>query len=50
MTNIQKITWFSRQWAQKVIDRFVDMWILKVKDSSSNYAKTYIYERYQDIF
>lgn len=50
VTNIQKITWFSRQWAQKVIDRFVDMWILKVKDSSSNYAKTYIYERYQDIF
>ncbi len=50
VTNIEEITWFSRQGAQNVIDRFMKLWILEQRDKTENYARTYIYRRYYDIF
>lgn len=50
VAKIQEWTWFTRQWAQKVIDRFVDMKILKIKDESKNYWRSFIYSEYVNIF
>lgn len=50
VTNIEEITGFSRQGAQNVIDRFMKLGILEQRDKSENYARTYIYRRYYDIF
>jgi hypothetical protein len=36
--------------AQKVIDRFVAMDILKLKDETVKYGKTYIYRKYVTLF
>ena len=43
-------TGFSRLGAQKVIDRFIAMEILKLKDETVKYGKTYIYYKYVSIF
>jgi Fic family protein len=53
IVNVNKIkdwTGFTRQGAQKVIDRFVDLEILKQKDESKSYGRSFIYKRYVDIF
>ena len=51
VANIQKWWWYStRQWAQKAIDRFVELWILQVREKETNYGRTYIYKRYYNIF
>jgi Fic family protein len=43
-------TGFSRVGAQKVIDRFVKLKILELKDEKETYDRTYIYREYLDIF
>src|SRR5258706_7597660 len=43
-------TGFSRLGAQKVIDRFVAKEILKPKDETVRYGKTYIYRKYVSLF
>lgn len=43
-------TGFSRLGAQKVIDRFIAMDILKQKDETVKYGKTYIYRKYVSLF
>ena len=47
---IQAWTKFTRQGAQKVIDRFVDLGILEQKDETKTYGRSFIYKRYVDIF
>lgn len=41
---------FSRAGAGKLIERFVDLGILKPFDEMTKYGKTYIYKKYVDIF
>lgn len=50
VANLQKWTGYTRQGAQKVIDRFVDLNILKKKDEHKTYGRSFIYKRYVDIF
>lgn len=50
VANIQKWTGYTRQGAQKVIDRFVDLNILEKKDEHKTYGRSFIYKRYVDIF
>jgi len=50
VTNIQKMTGYTRQGAQKIIDRFVDLDILKQKDENKTYGRSFIYRKYVDIF
>jgi hypothetical protein len=53
IVNVAKIrewTGFTRAGAQKVIDRFIDLGILKDKDPDKTYDKSYIYKEYVDIF
>ena len=50
VSNIEQITWFTRQWSQNVIERFVKLWILEQRDRLEKYGRTYIYRRYYDIF
>lgn len=47
---IQKWTGYTRQGAQKVIDRFVEMKILEQKDENKTYGRSFIYRKYVDIF
>ena len=41
---------FSRAGAGKLIERFVELGILKPFDENTKYGKTYIYRKYVDIF
>ncbi len=41
---------FSRSGAAKLIDRFIDMDILKPLDENTTYGKSYIYDKYIKIF
>lgn len=50
VAQIQEWTGFSRQGAQNVIDRFVELGILELKDESVTYGRSYIYRKYVDIF
>ena len=50
VSKIQEWTGFTRQGAQKVINRFVDNNILQQKDKDNKYGRSYIYKRYIDIF
>ena len=50
VSTIQKWTSFSRNGAQKLIDRFVDLGILYLRDTNKKYNKSYIYKDYVDIF
>jgi len=47
---IQKWTGFTRNGSQKLIDRFVDLGILSLRDVNKKYNKSYIYKNYVDIF
>jgi len=47
---ISGFTGFSRNGAQKVIDRFIALDILQLRNESDMYGRTYIYKRYVDIF
>ncbi len=47
---IMEWTGFSRPGAQKVIDRFIKLKILEIKDEKGNYDRTYVYRRYLDVF
>lgn len=50
VNNIQQWTGFTRQGAQKIIDRFVNLDILKLKDENKTYGRSFIYRQYIDIF
>lgn len=50
VNTIKEWTDFTRQGAQKTIDRFVELDILKQKDESKSYGRSFIYKRYVDIF
>lgn len=50
VAKIQEWTGFSRQGAQKVIDRFVKLGILSQKDESQKYGRSFAYKKYLDIF
>jgi len=41
---------FTRPGAQKVIDRFVDLGILRQRSQNEKYGRSYIYKKYTDIF
>ncbi len=41
---------FSTNGAQKLIDRFVDIGILRLRDAKKKYGRSYIYKEYVDIF
>jgi len=47
---IMEWTGFSRVGAQKVIDRFVKLKILEIKDEKETYDRSYMYRKYVDIF
>jgi Fic family protein len=47
---IQKWTGFTRAGAQRVIDRFVEMKILFLKDEDKKYGQSYVYKEYLNIF
>ena len=47
---IQSWTGFTKQGAQNVIDRFIDLDILRLKDENISYGRSFIYKRYVDIF
>ncbi len=47
---IKQWTGFTRQGAQRVIDRFVAMNILEQKDKNEKYGRSFIYRRYVDVF
>ena len=47
---IMEWTGFSRPGAQKVLDRFVSMGILKAQKEEGAYDQTYVYEKYLRIF
>jgi len=47
---IQKWTGFTRNGSQKLIDRFVELEILHLRDADKKYDKSYIYRDYVGIF
>lgn len=47
---VQKMTGFTRAGAQRVINRFVDMGILSMKDKDVKYGQSYVYKEYLDVF
>lgn len=47
---IQSWTGFTKQGALNVIDRFIDLDILQLKDENATYDRSFIYKRYVDIF
>jgi Fic family protein len=47
---IMEWTHFSRAGAQKVIDRFIKLDILDLRDEKEKYDRTYIYRKYMNIF
>ena len=50
VAKIQEWTGFTRQGAQKVIDRFVKLGILSQKDENQKYGRSFAYKKYLDIF
>jgi Fic family protein len=53
IVNVNKIrewTGFTRQGAQQVIDRFVELGVLQQKDINEKYGRSFIYRRYVDLF
>lgn len=50
VSTIQKWTGFTRNGAQKLIDRFVGLGILRLREVDKKYNKSYIYKDYVDIF
>jgi Fic family protein len=47
---IQSWTGFTKQGAQNVIDRFMKLDILELKDENASYDRSFIYRRYVNIF
>lgn len=47
---IQKWTGFTRAGSQTVIDRFIDLGILKPRHKGKKYGQSYVYKDYLDIF
>jgi len=47
---IMEWTGFTRQGAQKSIDRLVSLGILELKDENEKYGRSFVYKRYLDIF
>jgi Fic family protein len=47
---IREWTGFTRQGAQRAIDRFIELGILEQKDKNEKYGRSFIYRRYVDIF
>jgi Fic family protein len=47
---IMEWTGFTRQGAQKAIDRLVSLEILELKDVNEKYGRSFVYKRYLDIF
>ena len=41
---------FSRVGSQKLIERFVELDILKAIDETAKYGRTYYYKKYVDLF
>jgi Fic family protein len=50
VNTIKEWTGFTRQGAQRVIDRFIKLGILEQKDKNEKYGRSFIYRRYVDIF
>ena len=50
VNTVKEWTGFTRQGAQRVINRFVDIGILEQKDKNEKYGRSFIYRRYLDIF
>lgn len=50
VAKIQEWTNFTRQGAQKVIDRLANLDILKQKDKTKKYGRVFVYKRYLSIF
>jgi Fic family protein len=48
--SIMEWTNFSRTGAQKVIDRFIHLGILELRDEKETYDKSYVYKKYLNIF
>jgi len=49
-STVSKELEFSWNGAQKVIERFIDLWILYPYNESEKYGKRYIYQAYVDMF
>jgi Fic family protein len=47
---VSSYTGYTRNGAQKVIERFVELDILKQRSETEKYGKTYIYKKYVEIF
>ena len=50
VAKIQELTGFTRAGAQNLIDRFVKLGILYIRDEEKTYGRSYIYKEYVDIF
>lgn len=50
IAKIQEWTGFTRVGAQNLIDRFVGLGILRIRDEEKTYGRSYIYKEYVDIF
>ncbi len=50
VAKIQEWTGFTRAGSQNLINRFVELSILRVRDEKKTYGKSYIYKEYVDIF
>jgi len=50
VNTVKEWTGFTRQGAQRVIDRFVELGILEQKDKNETYGRSFIYRSYVDIF
>ncbi|MDD3732213.1 MAG: hypothetical protein PHU88_07560, partial [candidate division Zixibacteria bacterium] len=50
VNTIKEWTGFTRQGAQRVIDRFVELGILEQKDRNEKYGRSFIYRHYVDLF
>jgi len=50
VARIQEWTGFTRQGAQKVINRLVGLDVLRQKDETKKYGRSFVYKKYLDIF
>lgn len=50
VNTIKEWTGFTRQGAQKVINRFIELDILQQKNEDSTYGRSFVYKKYLDIF
>jgi Fic family protein len=50
VSTIEEWTGFTRQGANKVINRFIELGILEPKDENKTYGRSFIYRRYVTIF